>query len=115
VEEIWLETKLPTLRRLKKLGMESWVEPGGLIAARYTGKYPFSNMPADEYSAGTEWKHNWHLRCFGDQQSVLACWANYMVCRITTVLKLKYDIGCVTLRRPKIVTTPSDWVFVIHA
>ena len=120
VDALWLEQKYPAIRRLKKLGLESWIEYGGYIAARYVGASPFVNLPKDYWQPSTGWKHkvwyatmNWFPA--DRQERIISCWTDYMCDRISTVLGFKRSGRNLVVRTPRKVESLRDVIFVVKA
>lgn len=93
--------------------MECWVEPGGIIAARYIGENPPSIDVFEHWKAQTEFRNahwtEWH-DSYGDQMR----WAGYMERKIRDVLNCAKNYGAVAIRRDRKSTALSDVVFMIH-
>jgi len=121
VTALWREQKYPTIRRLKKLGLQVWVESGGDIAARYAGTDPFDVMAKTNWQRTSLWKHRfwwWQtmrkLRPEQEPEGSLYEWSRYMVMRIATVLDIKDSQRDIRIGWPKTAAVPGDLTFTVQ-
>jgi len=103
------------MRRLKKLGLKCWIEPGGKVGACYFGKNPLVLKRVDNWKTHNQWKHKhwWLLEPTKHNAPKLYSWATYMEDRICAVLNLDPAETTITWRGLTNAKKVSDIVFVI--